>query len=202
MLQGLSCFQRWDARSSRSVGADKTATGLFYNLCQTSPVYQKKVQKGETPVIYHFQSSCWAKKKNKRHHSLLLLWKALIPCSMSFPSQMQHTKTRRRHELLPNWPIFFSSFTNHVNKDKTHLIFIEKTQFPLSKVRSRPRSPGGESPPDLFTEMPRRGFLRDPPCKSLKLHCPTKSWDKLTPLSKRGCQAFIFPPLSADAGAE
>lgn len=142
------------------------------------------------------------KKKNKRHHSLLLLWKALIPCSMSFPSQMQHTKTRRRHELLPNWPIFFSSFTNHVNKDKTHLIFIEKTQFPLSKVRSRPRSPGGESPPDLFTEMPRRGFLRDPPCKSLKLHCPTKSWDKLTPLSKRGCQAFIFPPLSADAGAE
>lgn len=45
------------------------------------------------------------------------------------------------------------------------------------------------SSPDLFTEALQWVFLQGgwcyPPCKSLKLHCSTKSWDKLTPLSKR-----------------
>lgn len=141
-----------------------------WNTC--SILFQKKFLLGE-----------------KRHHSLLLMKKALIPGSVNLPIP----NAAHRNTLLARAAVQLTQFflqTGWIRTKPSHFLWEEIIHIKegrilalLSTLYDTPSSP------DLFTAALQRVFLRGgwryPPCKSLKLHCPTKSWDKLTPLSKR-----------------
>lgn len=193
MSWGLSCFQRWDPRSPRSAGADKQPQDWFIIHARRAQYIGIMFRKVKHLLCVISEEVPAGGKKT----SLLAADEESVNPRLREPSHPKHSTLKHAAGMnsCPTDPVFFLQ-TGWIRTKPSYflrekIIHIKQGRIlaSLSTLYDTPSSP------DLFTEALQRAFLqggwRYPPCKSPKLHCPTKSWNKLTLLSK-GVAKLLF----------